>query len=376
MMMSSNKLYLKNTSWLDYPKLYLKWPLNQCALFLMLLVGFRFNFGSLEDIIKVCDYSYLKDVVKFFCKTLVFEFDPYCLTLKERWGMLILSLVGILGNVVPYYFTGNVAKRHTSQSKANMVLLAHIISGIATILFSAVIGLIGGYPGSMSFYCHAVIDTAHSLTTFPLLRNHDGIYPLRAGNMHIALVKIRALLNFNGRNGLLTADVIFMASFGFMGTRIATAAPQVILHLTGNKRVMKFGHWYSLGLGFAQSFITYQIPGSEEMWLACIILTSVWFYHELWNKKYQPAFFVFNCAYAVLCLALLKQQRLYFYIAKIAYYAAMIRLRHFKRHPIKMAQMMENNGEAIKHGVATGKSEAMELKEKVMIFDRRDTMFD
>ena len=174
----------RKVSWLEIPKLYLKWPLKQCAVFFTVLACIRIKFRTLEDVISACDYSYLKGVVKFFCENLVFGFEPYCLSLVERWGILIVSIGGILGNVIPYYLSNEVARRHTSQRKANMVLLVHIISGIGTVLISGVIGLIGGYPGRISFYSHAVIDIAHTLTIFPLLRNHDGIYPLRAGNLY------------------------------------------------------------------------------------------------------------------------------------------------------------------------------------------------
>jgi len=338
------------------------------------LASIRIRFRTVEDVTSVWDYSYLKGVVEFFCESLVFGFEPYCLAFVERCGILILSVGGILGNVIPYYLSNDVARRHTAQRKANMVLLVHIISGIGTVLVGGVIGLMGGYPGRISFYCHAVIDIAHILSIFPLCRNHDGVYSLRAGNLYGAVVKIKALMNFDESNGLLTADVIFLASSAFIGTRIATATPKVILYLTGHRRVMKFDHWYSLGLSFIQSYIPYRI-GNEEIWLWCNILSAVWFYHELWDKKYQSAFVAFHCVFTALCLALLKQQVLYFYIAKVLYYAVMFKFRYFKRHPIKMAILEKSNADRKKLADATEGKEAKQVQDH-MVVERCDVMFD
>ena len=90
-------------------------------------------------------------------------------------------------------------------------------------------------------------DVVHQLSIALLLKNHDGIYALRLGNMALAVLKFRALINYRDL-GTSTPDLLFTASFGFLGARLGNFASYITCYLIGHERGLQFEHWYSMGV--------------------------------------------------------------------------------------------------------------------------------
>lgn len=257
---------------------------------------------------------------------------------NERWCMWILAIFGIFVNVIPKFIKDDGARRHVVTIAVNRRLLIHILSGIVTVLGNGFIGINGGYSqfSNLTFWLLAASDFIHQLSIITLLKNHDGIYALRVGNLASAILKFHTLLNHHSKmsqqEALTSSDILFTASFGFMGTRLASFLSYITFYLMRQEKWLQFEHWYSIGLGIAQFHIMMRIPNFERMIVLTLPLTAHWFYHELWKKNYKPLFTSFNIVYAGLVLGWLATPQL-LYAAIGLYYAIFFFLPLFHRFP-------------------------------------------
>lgn len=244
----------------------------------------------------------------------------------ERITMWLLSVAGILENVIPKYVQKKVAQRHIGQRTANRALLFHIAAGIVTVLGNGLVGILhGGFSGhhhsGFIFWFLAVTDFFHQLSILLLTKNHDGVYALRAGNLAFGVLKFITLINHSRHTrGTDLSDVWFTASFGFLGTRIASAGAAAAMYFADRGgRGLQNEDWYSIGVTFAHLLLAVRIPGAEKVFFYVTPISACLFYHELWDKSKKSQFVAWNMIYSVVCLTCLDTPRA-LYMAIIVYY--------------------------------------------------------
>lgn len=264
----------------------------------------------------------------------------FSLGTTERKVMYLLALAGVLG-VIPNYVQKKVAQRHVSQRTANRALLFHIAAGIATVLGNGLVGIVyGGFSGPRHsgciFWILAVADLFHQLSTLLLIKNHDGIYALRVGNLGTTVLKFVTLINHSRHVWAADlSDVWFTSSFGFLGTRIASVGFATAAYFASgkNEEGLQNEDWYSIGLAFAQLVVGMRVPGYERMFF-CVTPLSAWlFYHELWDKSEKIYFCAWNMMYSAACLACFKTPSAFYMAMIVYYYIAGFHKKRFYRWP-------------------------------------------
>lgn len=353
------------SNWMEIPTLFTRWPYNGLVLVFGLIFAARSSVSgsfACNEVFHGGGWPSEEDRHLSFelyelllCGSASLDFS---LRRSERIIMWILSVLGIFGNVIPTYVKNNGAKRHISQIKGNRVLLLHIVSGILTVLGNGLVGIFGGFDDrALVFWFLALSDLVHQLSIILLLKNHDGIYPLRTGNLTSGIFKFTVLIN-HALHGPYISDIFFTLSFGFMGTRLATVLSYMTLKVAGPQRNFKYEAWYSLALSLAQFHIMLRVPSVEKVYLLMMPVTSLLFYHELWNKKWKPHFVLFNCIFAFVALASLKTPAAR-HVSIACWYFVSFFLPRFYRWP-------EN---ALKNKEVARSSIDIELLRKSSIFD-------
>jgi len=237
----------------------------------------------------------------------------------ERIIMWLLAAAGVLGDVIPKYLGGGVAQRHLGQRTANRALIFHIMAGVVSVLGNGLVGILwgGGLSGfALKFFM--ANDLFHQLSILLLTKNHDGTYALRPGNLAFAVIKFVALINHSrhGHDGSIF-DLWFVASFGFLGTRLASILVILTTYLKNQDR--RNEDWYSIGTFCMHLYLAVRVPGAERLFFYVTPISAFLFYHELWDKSKKPQFVAWNVAYSVVCLMFLSSPCA-FYVAIIAYY--------------------------------------------------------
>lgn len=262
----------------------------------------------------------------------------FSLGTTERKVLFLLAAIGVVGSVIPGYIQKKVAQRHVSQRTANRALLFHIAAGIVTVLGNGLIGILyGGFSGpvhSGALFCFlAGTDLFHQLSVLLLIKNHDGIYALRVGNLASALFKFVTLVNHSRH--VAPSDVFFAASFGFLGTRIAAVGFMVATYFAKGKNGegLQNEDWYSIGTAVAQLGFMLRAPGFERMFLCVSPLSAYLFYHELWDKSEKMQFVAWNVIYSGVCLMCLNAPSAFYIAIVVYYYVAGFNKKRFYRWP-------------------------------------------
>ncbi len=314
-----------------FPLLFFQWPylggiLFFASIFLAnIVLGDRCDADGSEFALSVAYSGTLLSSIQesLICGT---STQGFSLGKTERIIMWLLSLCGILENVLPKYIQKKVAQRHMGQRTANRALLFHIAAGIITVLGNGLVGILhGGFSGHQHsgfiFWFLAGTDLFHQLSILLLTKNHDGVYALRPGNLAFGVLKFTRLINHSRHTrGADLSDVWFTASFGFLGTRIAAAGAAAAMYFADKDgKGLQNEDWYSLGVTFAHLLLAMRITGAEKVFFYVTPVSACLFYHELWDKSKKPQFIAWNMIYSVVCLTCLDTPG-EFYAAMIVYY--------------------------------------------------------
>ena len=330
--MYSNTMNSKN--WLGVLLLLTRWPYLGYVIFVAVLYLIRLMLRDCSHALESDIIPAINQLIKMFNQDLVcgtnnsnFFLVPY-----ERIAMMLLSSIGIIFNVIPKYIKNDGAQRHIIQAKGNMILLVHIISGIIAVIWNGYIGINGGLRNRDAlFWSIASVDLVHQLSIVLLIKNHDGIYALRTGNIALSIFKFTVLINHQ-KYGASISDLLFVASFGFMGTRLGSLLSYIACISFGYDKGLQFEHWYSVGLSLAQFHIMIRVPNAERIFIWAMPLTSWLFYHELWKRKFKTIFFILNCFYAAIALLYLSSPEAH-YVIIIIYWIVTFFLPQFYRWP-------------------------------------------
>merc|ERR1712013_387013 len=225
----------------------------------------------------------------------------------ERYIWSVGAILGMCINVIPKYVKGDEATRHLHHlhnGKIMNPILAHIIAGILTLFASggAVLwcDVTGRWPTMKMLYAVYFMDFLHQITIHRLLRNHDGVWFLRAGNQVAAIGKMIFMLNMVN-NQPAQLDSMFLASCGFLGTRIWTGALLLLTWVGLGAPAIAYEYWYSFGVLLSQFFAAFRSwPMYKVMMWACLVNCATMYFHQLWKPVFQYRnLFVFS----VVCLA-------------------------------------------------------------------------
>jgi hypothetical protein len=179
-----------------------------------------------------------------------------------------------------------------------------------------------------------VLDLLHCVTAIRLLKNHDGTFALRIGNFFGFIAKFSVWVNLD-RHDPYFIDLLFLSSFGFMGTRLAAFAGGVTLFFSKSGDAYYLEHYYSIGVQIAQFHCMLRVPGGVRLWLSIAPLVSYVYYHELWKRKLRWQFFALNVVGSCSALAFLTYWQQVAYIT--VYYMLCFRLPIFYRRPLLAA---------------------------------------
>jgi hypothetical protein len=256
----------------------------------------------------------------------------------ERKIMFALTVLGVFGFVIPRFVKRDGAARHFASDKVVRVLLVHIISGTSVVLVYPIIGIFFGgldnKEGGMLLNIIMILDLLHCITSIRLLKNHDGTFALRIGNFLAMIAKFNIWVNLD-RHDPYFIDLLFLSSFGFMGTRLAAVAGAFTMIFTKSGDGYYLEHYYSIGLQIAQFHIMLRTPGGVRVWLSYAPLVSYVYYHELWKRKFRWQFFALNVVGSCFALAFLTYWQQVAYIT--VYYVLCFRLPIFYRIPLLAA---------------------------------------
>lgn len=272
----------------------------------------------------------------------------------SEWGtvervitlLLCFGAVGI--NVIPKYRKRDLAERHVARIRQSEragamsnPLLFHIITGILTVLGSGMAAQYGRFTDAL-LVALVLFDIGHQLSIYRLIPNHDGIWTLRCGNVNLAIVKFIACLRLF-EDPQAKIDLVFMYSAGFMFTRVFNFAFGFAHVMWLPKEAWMHEYWYSLGLSGAQFWVMFRTASFSmpAFWFSCIV-TSVLYYHKLWDVAHRNYLTAINCALFVLSFYATG------YTTQVGlcvayYYLAGFRLPHYHRHrcPRKWRPMVE-----------------------------------
>ena len=307
--------------------LFFKWPFSACLNVFIAL-------GIHHVILNHTNFcTYMPTIFKTIVSGAATE--DFVLNPVERKLMLLLSIIGIFGNVIPKYLTNDNAKRHVANRNSNLALIIHIVAGIVTIIGNGFVGVNGGFRSrGKLFWMLLLCDLIHQLSIIILLKNHDGVYALRVGNFTAIILKFTASLNFYN-HGAYISDVFFMASFGFMGTRLGSLLFYIIYSIFGYKNGLKYEYFYSVGVALAHLHILMRVPQMEVMAVMSIPIVGWLFYHELWMKQSKPYFFILNCIFSgsLLYIYATTKSSEILYVALLFYYGLTFAMPRFHRNP-------------------------------------------
>jgi len=265
---------------------------------LLVAKTFFWGYGPGSACLNKDDYSI---VDRFVCSS---GGENFKLGSTERQVMLFLSFLGVFGNVIPKYMKGEGAKRLYVSPQIKRVLLTHIVSGILSVLGSGMIGVaqddFGYEPSKWVLGLLIASDVVHQLTILRLLKNHDGVFPLRVGNMTIAIEKYISILNLDHVSNV--PDHIFLMSFGFMGTRLANVFLCLSCYLSKDGNIFFLEYWYSLGVGTALIHCICRTPHGPPLFFVMLPIIGYCFYHELWRRRWKYHFLAFNLIVSFLAL--------------------------------------------------------------------------
>jgi len=238
--------------------------------------------------------------------------------------------------VVPKYWKGDEAVRHMVHVKKKKImnpLLFHIIFGILTVVMGAIMSVAppGVQNSKLWLGLLAFSDIGHQISIHRLLKNHDGIWTLRPGNMQLAIMKWIVLLRVGDRQTMI--DMVFFQSCGFLGTRILTTFVYIGMYF-GIPTALFEENWYSIGLMGAQFWIYARFweAAAPVAWIS-IISSSALYYHQLWRNylNFRDAFVFINCVAMTFALSLPNDLSLAF---TLAYWSIFFFVPGFKRQPL------------------------------------------
>jgi len=176
-----------------------------------------------------------------------------------------------------------------------------------------------------------IFDVGHQISIHRLLKNHDGIWTLRAGNMQLAIMKWIVLLRVEDKQTMI--DMVFFQSCGFLGTRVFVTLVYILMYFGVPTKLIE-EDWYSIGLVWAQFWIYVRFwdVAAPVVWLS-IVSCSALYFHQLWRKNLhlRNLFVVANCIAMALALNLSKYLSLAF---TIVYWCSFFWLPGFKRQPL------------------------------------------
>merc|ERR1719245_1932657 len=254
----------------------------------------------------------------------------------ERYLMILAAFIAIGANVVPKYWKGDEAVRHMVHVKKRKImnpLLFHIIFGILTVVVGALMSIAPPAVQNDKLMLGLLIfsDVGHQISIHRLLKNHDGIWTLRPGNMQLAIMKWIVLLRVGDRQTMI--DMVFFQSCGFLGTRVFATLVYTFMYF-GIPTYLFEENWYSIGLMGAQFWIYARFweVAAPVAWIS-IISSSALYFHQLW-RKYLPvrdAFTFMNCMAMTYALSLPKHLSLAF---TLAYWCIFFFVPGFKRQPL------------------------------------------
>jgi hypothetical protein len=260
------------------------------------------------------------------------------LGILERKIMFAFTVLGVFAFVIPKFVKRDGAARHFTSDKVVRILLVHVLSGASVVLLCPIIGIFYGgldnKEGGILLNILMVLDLVHCVTAIRLLKNHDGTFALRIGNFLAFIVKFNVWVNLD-RHDPYFIDILFLSSFGFMGTRLAAVAASITMFATKSGDGYYLEHYYSIGVQIAQFHAALRTPGAVRQWLTIAPIVSYVYYHELWKRKLRWQFFVFNVIGSCFALAFLTYWQQVAYITM--YYMLCFRLPIFYRMPLLAA---------------------------------------
>lgn len=244
----------------------------------------------------------------------------------ERLVMFVMGMVGVFGMVIPKFRKRDGANRHFVTKRASLALLLHIGSGFISLLLSALMGIFGLVQKDSNWSTLALsalvfVDIIHEATIIRIVKNHDGIFPLRIGNFLGFYSKVTTIINIRRHyhNPYMT-DLMFLHSNGFMGARLAAVLAAFYMYITRKGGGLYLEYHYSLGVSLTQFHIATRVPHGVSMWILLAPLVSYWYYHELWLRKYKRLFIVLNVVGSAIAFCSLTKRFQVLYM--LAYYVA------------------------------------------------------
>lgn len=267
----------------------LEWPYLPVLCLLGMLLFLNLNFGCPDD-------DDLDTYSKFVYHVAVCGgpgSKNFHLGKNERIVQVILAVIGVFGYVIPKHMKQDGAKRLYVSGKVTRVLLVHIISGLTVVLGSGLMGIFAGgiHYGSPMFWFLGIADMIHEITIVRLLKNHDGIFALRVDNAAAGFAKFQALINCYRYSPASIADVWFLASWGFMGTRIAGVLSYIIMFFSKDGDSIYLEHTYSIGVSLAIFHIVGRAHAyGVQIWLIIAPVVCWLYYHELWSRRTKARF--------------------------------------------------------------------------------------
>lgn len=215
---------------------------------------------------------------------------------RDRQIHLFLAVLGVCINVVPKYIKKDESPRHLGAIGIQRwwnPLVVHIIGGIFTVLPGGMAGVFGWHsPAFMKFLVGSSL--LHDISIYGLLKNHDGVWAIRAANLFLAIQKtIIALAPISPES---KADLLSFMAFGFMGTRMLCTVWYILTALSLPSSLVD-EYWYSGGLALAQFYIfvrCWQICGPVVF--MSFVAAAMICYHKRWNRRYQAAFILSQVA--------------------------------------------------------------------------------
>lgn len=307
---------------------------NDWWIWMVLIQGFCFYYATMQ-----CDEGadtrlQLPDAIHHSFCCVDCELEGYSNT--ERWIMMFAALIGIGANVVPKYWKGDEAVRHMVHVKKRKIvnpLLFHIVFGILTVVFGGALSLASPevQNDNVMFALLFFFDAGHQISIHRLLKNHDGIWTLRCGNMQLAIMKMICLLRVQDRQTMI--DLVFFQSCGFLGTRVFVTIVYILMYF-GVPTYLFEENWYSIGLSGAQFWIYARMwpAAGPTVWLS-IVASSALYFHQLWREHLhlRNVFVALNCVAMAFALSLAKWPSLIF---TMVYWCTFFWLPGFKRQPL------------------------------------------